>query len=168
AQKPAFRGAFRERRCLVPADGFYEWQHAGRRRQPFLIRMRDGRPFGLAGLWEFWRGPDAGVLETFTILTTSANALVLPLHDRMPVIVAPEHHDLWLDPGVRDPALLMPLLRPYPAEKMIAFPVSTLVNSPRNEGAACAAPVAEATETPPQQHPRDDAPRDKGGQQLLF
>ena len=143
ATNPAFRAAFRRRRCLVPADGFYEWQQVDRRhKQPFYIRMRDGSPFAFAGLWEHWEGPQGDALETCTILTTDPSELVRPVHDRMPVILDPRDWDLWLDPGVQDPARLQPLLHPYPAEKMTAFPVGQAVNNPANDREECIAPLA--------------------------
>ncbi len=142
ASKPAFRAAFRRRRCLVPADGFYEWQRVVRQKQPFYIRMRDGLPFAFAGLWEYWEGPQGDALETCTILTTEPSELVRPVHDRMPVILDPSDWDLWLDPGVQDPARLQPLLRPYPPEQMIAFPVGQAVNNPANDREECIAPLA--------------------------
>ena len=143
ASKPAFRAAFRRRRCLIPADGFYEWQRGVRGgKQPFYIRMRDGQPFAFAGLWEQWDGPQGKALDTCTILTTEPNALLRPIHDRMPVILDPRDWALWLDPGVQDPARLQPLLRPYPAEQMLAFPVGQLVNHPANDREECIAPRA--------------------------
>jgi putative SOS response-associated peptidase YedK len=141
AEKPAFRAAFKARRCLVPAGGFFEWKATGgKHKQPFHIRMRDGRPFALAGLWERWHGGDGGeAVETCVILTTEANELVRPLHDRMPVILAPADFGAWFDP--RTPAAeLHALLRPYPAEEMEAVPVGSYVSNPRNEGPQCLAP----------------------------
>lgn len=134
ADKPAFRAAFRRRRCLVLADGFYEWQKSAKRKQPFFFHLRDDRPFAFAGLWESWEGADNSHLETCTILTTAPNELVAPVHDRMPVIVTPDTHDAWLDPAVEQPDRLSPLLRPYPAEAMDAYPVGPLVNSPTHDG----------------------------------
>ncbi len=139
--KPAFRSAFRRRRCLLPADGFYEWQKAGTRKQPYFVRMADGKPFALGGLWERWDGPD-GPIASCTILTTDVNALLAPIHDRMPVIVAAADFERWLDPGRQDPADLMPLARPYPADAMVAFPVRTLVNSPATDDPRCIEPAA--------------------------
>lgn len=142
AEKPAFRAAFRRRRCLVVADGFYEWQRAGSKKQPYFIRLADDRPFAFAGLWEFWEGPDHSALETGTLITTDANELMEPIHNRMPVILAPDDYDRWLDPAIQKPDQLQPLLRPYPSDAMLAYPVSTHVNSPRNEDAKCIAPAA--------------------------
>lgn len=128
AEKPAFRSAFKFRRCLVPADGYYEWKkRKGGQKQPYLARNADGSPFAFAGLWERWQAPEEEVIESCTILTTDANDLTQPIHDRMPVILKLEDHDLWLDPDVRDPNLLKPLLRPYPSGEMIVQPVSPKV-----------------------------------------
>lgn len=137
ADKPAFRAALRRRRCLVVADGFYEWQRVGKLRRPMFIHMRDDRPFAFAGLWESWEGADHSALESCTILTTAANDLVRPVHDRMPVIVAPEDYGRWLDPLVQTPEPVLPLLRPYPSEAMEAYPVSARVNSPARDEPGC-------------------------------
>jgi putative SOS response-associated peptidase YedK len=118
ASKPAFRDSFRRRRCLIPADGFYEWQKIGSRKQPHLFRRKDGEPFAFAGLWERW-GSDQDRLESCTILTTSANELVGALHDRMPVILGPADYDRWLDPSVVDATELEPLLDAFPADEMV-------------------------------------------------
>jgi putative SOS response-associated peptidase YedK len=131
AEKPSFKGAFRSRRCLVPADGFYEWRKIGGRKVPYLIRRPDGRPFAFAGLWEHWKGP-SGAIDSCTIITTSPNELMRPIHDRMPVIVDDEAFDAWLDPGTPSEAL-RELLRPAPDGRLVAFPVSTRVNSPSND-----------------------------------
>ncbi len=143
ATKPAFRWAFRERRCLILADGFYEWQRQGRRKQPFYICLRDGRPFAFAGLWERWVPPDGQPIDSCTIITTVANELIRPLHVRMPVILAPKDYDLWLDPSVGEIERLQPLLRPYPSDEMTAYPVSTLVNNPANDTSGCTAPLPQ-------------------------
>ena len=138
ADRPAFREAMKRRRCLVPADGFYEWQkqEGSKRKQPYLIRMKDDRSFAFGGLWEsWWRGDDR--IESFTILTTSPNVLVAPIHDRMPVIVPPGEYDRWLDPAV-GAADVAGLLRHYPADEMEAQPVSTQVNNPANDDPSCA------------------------------
>ena len=124
ADKPSFRTALRRRRCLIVADGFYEWQTVGKRRQPMFIHRRDDRPLAFAGLWESWEGADHSALESCTILTTAANDLVRPIHDRMPVIVDPEDYGRWLDPAVQQPEPILPLLRPYPSEPMEAYAVS--------------------------------------------
>lgn len=142
AEKPAFRSAFVRRRCLVPADGFYEWKRTAGGKQPFFFQMRDGRPLAFAGLWEQWKSPDGGQIESYTILTTDANELLRPVHDRMPVILPPDAYDLWLDPDVQKPNVLLALLHPYPEEAMTAYPVSMRVNSPANDDPQCIAPVA--------------------------
>jgi putative SOS response-associated peptidase YedK len=142
ATKPAFRRAFRERCCLIFADGFYEWQRRERRKQPYYIRLRDGRPFAFAGLWERWAPQDGHRLDSCTIITTVSNTLIQPLRVRMPVILAPEDYDLWLDPTVQDMDRLQPLLRPYPSEEMVAYPVSAKVNNPANDTPDCIVPVA--------------------------
>lgn len=140
-EKPAFRAAFKRRRCLVPASGFYEWKKEGKGKQPYYITMPDGSPFAIAGLWEYWAGADGSALESCTLLTTSANGLMQPLHDRMPVIVQPEDYAQWLGSG-RDETpqaldQLQHLLRPYADDGLVAYPVSTYVNNTRNEGADC-------------------------------
>ena len=137
AQKPAYRAALRRRRCLLPADGFYEWQRSGKRKQPFLIRMDDDGLFALAGLWESWQAPDGSHIESCTILTTGPNDLVEPIHDRMPVILAADDYSLWLEPAIEEPDRLAPLLRPFPSQRMVAHPVGTHVNSPVNDDPRC-------------------------------
>lgn len=142
AEKPAYRTSFKNKRCLIPADGFFEWKKEGKLKQPFLIHRQDGKPFAFAGLWSIWRDPEKGQpVETFTILTTEANDLLRPLHDRMPVIVDRENFDLWLDPKVGDPEKLQPLLVPHAVEGFEAFPVSRAVNSPANDSPGCIAPL---------------------------
>jgi putative SOS response-associated peptidase YedK len=143
AEKPAYKSSFKNKRCLVAADGFYEWKKEGKLKQPYLIRRADKKPFAFAGLWSSWRNPEQGgqPVQTFTILTTSANDLMRPLHDRMPVILDRENFDLWLDPKVQDPEALQKLLVPYAAEGFEAFPVSRVVNNPANEVADCIAPL---------------------------
>jgi putative SOS response-associated peptidase YedK len=141
ASKPAFRSAFRDRRCLILTDGFYEWRKLEDRKQPYHIRRRDGKPFAFAGLWENWSKGEAPV-QSCTILTTDANDLMRPLHDRMPVILDPGNFDPWLDPTVNKPAEVQPLLAPCPAEWLEAIPVSTHVNNPRHEDASCVTPMA--------------------------
>lgn len=132
--KPAFRDAFAKRRCLVPVSGFYEWHKLGEgaRKQPYVIERADQRVFMLAGLWERWT-KGATPLETFTIITTGANELLEPIHDRMPVILEPEAFDAWLDPGNSDADALTNLLKPAAAEGFRRRAVSTLVNSPKND-----------------------------------
>lgn len=137
AAKPAFRAAMRRRRCLVVADGFYEWQRTGRAKQPYFLRLHGDRPFAFAGLWEAWEAPDHSTLETCTILTTAANELVRPIRDRMPVILPASGYGTWLDPAIEDPRQLMPLLAPYPSEEMEARPVGNFVNSPSHDSPQC-------------------------------
>ncbi len=141
ATKPAFRAAFRKRRCLILADGFYEWKKENRHKQPFHIRLHDGRPFAFAGLWEHWEGREGAAIDSCTILTTTPNDLLRPLHHRMAVILAPEDYGLWVDPAIQEADRLQPLLRPNPAEMMTAFPVSTRVNNPAHDGPDCIAPL---------------------------
>jgi putative SOS response-associated peptidase YedK len=136
ATKPPFRRAFRSRRCLVVADGFYEWQPTSGRKQPYFVGLQDDRPFGLAGLWERWE-KHGGPVESCTILTTDANELMRPIHERMPVIVPPDQYGLWLDPRFEDTKRLAKLLQPFPAEGMLAYPVSTLVNNAKNDVPQC-------------------------------
>jgi putative SOS response-associated peptidase YedK len=140
ADKPMFRHALRKRCCLVPASGFYEWAAAGGRKQPYCFRARDEKPFAFAGLWERWGGP-GGPVESCAILTTTANELVQPVHDRMPVIVPQPHWQAWLDRDMQDTAAVVPLLRPYPSDALRAYPVGLLVNSPKNDGPGCLAPA---------------------------
>jgi putative SOS response-associated peptidase YedK len=136
AEKPAFKSALVRRRCILPSDGFYEWDKTGGTRQPYHFRRRDGDLFGFAGLWEEWNAPDGSPLLTCTILTTNANATVGRVHDRMPVILRSlEDEAEWLDPAVRRPEDLLPLLGPYPDEEMEAVPVSRRVNLPTNDSA---------------------------------
>lgn len=146
AEKPAFRAAFRRRRCLVVADGFYEWQKQNGAKQPFYIRLRDSRPFAFAGLWEHWEGADGSVIESCTLLTTQPNDLLRVLHNRMPVILQPKDYELWLDPETQQPDLLQPLLHPYPPAEMDAYPVSRWVNSPNNDDPKCIEPLPQVTD----------------------
>ena len=150
AVKPAFRAAFRCRRCLVVADGFYEWKppsvppcQGGRQggKQPFYIRMRESGPFAFAGLWEHWEGADGTAIDSCTILTTGPNDVVRPMHDRMPVILHRQDCGRWLDPDVQGVDSLAPVLRHYPSEEMRAYPIGTRVNNPANDGPACIEPL---------------------------
>lgn len=146
AEKPAFREAMRKGRCLLPADGFYEWQKLGKGKQPYNIGMADGSVFAFAGLWDRWRSPADDLLETCTVLTTDSNALVREIHDRMPVILRPKDYDLWLDPGVTDPARVAGLLQPFDARLMKKCPVSTRVNNVKYDDAECAQEIVLAPE----------------------
>lgn len=141
AEKPAFRSAFARRRCLVLADGYFEWRMEGKQKLPLYFRRQDEQPFAFAGLWESWRGPEGGSgppLESATIVTTAANALSANIHDRMPAILAPENYDAWLDLGA-DRHGLLDLLRPYPPQEMKVEPVGTRVNSFQNDDPECIA-----------------------------
>jgi len=141
AEKPSFRTAFRKRRCLILADGFYEWQKTNGGKQPYYIRMKNGSPFAFAGLWESW-DKYGGEIRSCTILTTDANEMVREVHHRMPVILPPETYDLWLDPDMWETEPLLDLLRPYPDDGMEAYPVSRFVNSPSNDDERCVESVA--------------------------
>lgn len=142
AEKPSFRAAFKTRRCLVIATGFYEWQVQGLSKQPMWIGLKSNRPFAFAGLWEQWHPPEGADIESCTILTTEPTELLRPIHNRMPVILAPSSYDQWLDPTVHDAESLKSLLRPYPSEELTAYPVSTLVNNPRHDAPDCLEPVS--------------------------
>lgn len=141
AEKPSFRTALRKRRCLVPADGFYEWQQTGGRKRPMRIVLRSREPFAFAGLWDTWRSPEGEAITSCTIVTTSANSLMEPIHSRMPVILPRENEAAWLAPDNEDVQALCGLLLPYPSERLEAYEVSGLVNSPRNETSQCIAPA---------------------------
>lgn len=133
-EKPAFREAFKRRRLIIPADGFYEWQRTGGRKQPFFFHMKDNHPFGFAGLWDRWKSEDGEAVESCTILTTDANEVLRPVHDRMPVILATEDYELWLDDDLRKSSLREELLRPFTASEMEGYPIGLSVNSPYNQG----------------------------------
>ena len=137
ATKPAFRSALRQRRCLIPADGFYEWRKTGLDKQPYYITMADARIFAFAGLWEHWQGNAGEALESCTIVTTQSNDLMQSIHDRMPVILQSPDYARWLDPQLQDAQAVAPLLRPLHAAFMVAELVGPYVNSPRHEGARC-------------------------------
>lgn len=136
AMKPAYRSAFRKGRCLIVADGFYEWKKTGTNKQPFFIRLKDDEPFAFAGLSEHWHRGDQAI-DSATIITTEPNELMEGIHDRMPVILSPEDYDLWLEPDFHGQGKLLEMLKPYPAEDMEAYPISTTVNNPRNETKEC-------------------------------
>lgn len=133
SKKPAFRNAFRQRRCLVVADGFYEWRKDGRHTVPMRIILKTGEAFGFAGLWETWESPEGTAIETCSIVTTTPNAVMEPIHNRMPVILPRKAESVWLDIAISNTAALQELLVPYPAEEMEAYEVSTMVNSPTND-----------------------------------
>ena len=133
----------RRRRCLVPADGYYEWQATGVKKPkvPYFIHMQDRQPFAIAGLWDTWEGPDGSSLQTCTLITTTPNELMEPIHDRMPAILHPRDYAKWLDPAPQTPERLQALLKPFPAESMAAHPVSTLVNKPENDSPELVVPA---------------------------
>jgi putative SOS response-associated peptidase YedK len=139
--KPSFRRAFRERRCLIPADGFYEWKRTNGAKQPYYIRMKEGRPFAFAGLWESWNDDGGPEIRSCAILTTAPNALAGEIHDRMPVILPAGSYDAWLDLEAEKEELVS-LLAPYPEAEMEAYPVSRFVNSPSNNDPRCIEPAA--------------------------
>lgn len=165
AEKPSFRTAFRKHRLLLPTDGFYEWKQTPTGKQPIHIGMKDKGLFAFAGLAERWLSPDGEVLDTCTIVTTQANAMLAPMHDRMPVILAPEHYERWLDVGHTDVA---DLFAPFPADAMTWYPVSTRVNSVRNDDAQLIEPLREST-APDVAAPAEEAPERPGpAQSQLF
>ena len=134
AEKPAFRNALKRRRCLVLADGYYEWQKTPVGKRPYRIIMKSGEPFAMAGLWETWKDPQGNVVPSCTIITTAANDFLAPIHNRMPVILPRESEEMWLDPGVAYPDSIARILTPYSSDVMDAYGVSTLVNNARNNG----------------------------------
>jgi len=146
AEKPSFRKPFKQRRCLVLADGFYEWQKEGRVKQPYYIRLKSERPFAFAGLWDHWASADGNTIETCALLTTEPNELMAPIHHRMPVILNPDTYDDWLDPDQQDVERLATLLGSYPAEKMMANPVSRIVNNARFDDPRCVSALVEQEE----------------------
>ena len=146
ASKPAFRSAFRRRRCLVLADGFFEWRKEGKQRIPLYFSQKSGEPMAFAGLWENWQSPEGEWIRSCTILTTAANSFIEPIHNRMPVILSAETEPLWLDPLTDTPANLEPLLLPAPPELLDAVEVSPTVNNVRNHGPDCIAPVTMSEE----------------------
>jgi|SRR5205807_3257960 len=143
AELPSFRDAFRKRRCLILADGFYEWKEEGSRKQPVYIRMKDEEPFAFAGLWEHWEDKDGMVIESCTLLTTEPNELLKPVHNRMPVILDSTDYKQWLDPDIQDVTRLKPLLRPYPPDEMTWYPVNLRVNNPKHDDPFCIEPLPE-------------------------
>jgi putative SOS response-associated peptidase YedK len=144
AEKPSFRDAMKRRRCLIPADGFYEWKKAGGKKLPYCFTMADDAIFAFAGLWERWRNPSGEPVESCTILTTEPNELAREIHDRMPVILSPEDYELWLDPGFARVDELKEMLKPYPAAGMRSFRVSDRVNQVKNDDPDCAAEIEAA------------------------
>jgi putative SOS response-associated peptidase YedK len=148
ASKPAFRVAFKKRRCLIIADGFYEWRKVGKVKKPMHIRLKSREPFAFAGLYEYWDKTKSGkILQSCTIITTTPNDLMKSIHHRMPVILRPEFEERWLDPEYQDVSNLMSMLKPYSPEEMEAFEVSKFVNSPKNQGFECISPVSSHIQT---------------------
>jgi putative SOS response-associated peptidase YedK len=141
ATKPAFRDSLKFRRCLIPADAFYEWQRTSTSKQPFCFEVDDGGLFAFAGLWERWRDPSGQWVKSCSILTTTPNAMTSAIHDRMPVILEPENYDLWLDPGMQNVAAISELLKPYDARQMRCYSISTRINHVANDDEACSALV---------------------------
>jgi putative SOS response-associated peptidase YedK len=143
AEKPSFRGSYRHKRCIIIADGFYEWKLlAGKKtKTPYFIHMKNRAPFAIAGLWDHWESPDGSSVKTCSIITTTANELMESIHDRMPVILHARDYAKWLDPSPQTPESLQPLLKPFPADEMSAYPVSTLVNKASNDLPELVVPV---------------------------
>jgi len=141
ATKPAFRDALKYRRCLIPADGFYEWLRTGKVKQPYCFEINEGQLFAFAGLWDRWKDPSGNWMKTCSILTTTPNAVTAPVHDRMPVILDPDAYDLWLDPGMTEVATESEVLKPCDARLMRCYPLSTRINHVANDDEECSAPV---------------------------
>src|SRR5437016_2240556 len=141
ATKPAFREPLKVRRCLIPADGFYEWQRTPTSKQPYCFEVNEGELFAFAGLWDGWKDPSGTWIKTCSILTTTPNALTSTVHDRMPVILHPDCYDLWLDPGMQNVAAISELLKPYDASQMRCYPVRTRINHVANDDEECAKAV---------------------------
>jgi putative SOS response-associated peptidase YedK len=141
ATKPAFRDPLTSRRCLIPADGFYEWQRSGKAKQPYCFEVNDGELFAFAGLWDRWKDPTGQWVKSCSILTTTPNAVTSAVHERMPVILDRDHYDLWLDPGMTNVESVSDLLKPYDARMMRCYPVSSRVNRVANDDAECSTPI---------------------------
>lgn len=140
-QKPSFKNSFKKHRCIIPCSGFYEWEKIDKKtKMPYYIRHKNGEPFALAGLWDEWNN-DGGNLTTFTIITTTPNKIIEPIHDRMPVILKAEDHDMWLNPDIKNTENVITLLKPYPAEEMELYEISTYVNNPKNDSPECIEPL---------------------------
>ena len=144
--KPAFRDALKLRRCLIPADGFYEWSRIGKAKQPYCFEVNEGELFAFAGIWDRWRDPSGATIETCSILATTPNAVTSTIHDRMPVILDPDSYDLWLDPGMKDVSAASELLKPFDARLMRSYPISMRINHLANDDEDCSRPV-ELAET---------------------
>jgi putative SOS response-associated peptidase YedK len=141
ATKPAFRDPMKFRRCVIPADAFYEWQRTAKSKQPFCFEVNGGELFAFAGLWDRWKGPSGQWVKSCSILTTTPNAVAARVHGRMPVILDPASYDLWLDPGMTNTQVITELLKPYDAQSMRCYPVSTLINHVANDDAECSTPT---------------------------
>jgi putative SOS response-associated peptidase YedK len=148
-QKRSFSRAIKTQRCLIVADGFYEWQQVEKKKYPVYIKLRSGKPFGLAGIYDRWKSGDGAVITSCTIITTVPNEVVKPLHNRMPVIIERDERTLWLDKNVTEIAEIMPLLKPYPSGEMEAYQVSTKVNSPKFNQPECIKPVSSTGKVSP-------------------
>lgn len=144
-KKPSFKNAFKRRRCLIIASGFYEWRKEEKRKQPHFILMKDKKPFAMAGIWDHWESPKEESFESCAIITTTPNSLMAPIHQRMPVIIEPDNYDKWLDP---DRKQLKPFLKPFDSQKMLAYPVSIYVNRPKNNDRGCILPLRSPTKRP--------------------
>jgi putative SOS response-associated peptidase YedK len=142
--KPAFRDLLKSRRCLVPADGFYEWATTARAKQPYCFEVNAGELFAFGGLWDQWRDPTGKTIESCSVLTTTPNAVASSVHDRMPVILGPECYEFWLDPGMKKVSAVSEMLRPYDAQQMRCYPVSTRINRVANDDEECSRPVEPA------------------------
>lgn len=140
-EKPSFKAAFKKRRCLILADGFYEWKKTGQEKLPMYIYLKNEKPFAFAGIWETWQSPDGSTMHSCAIITTAPNELMIPIHDRMPAILSKAHIDMWLDTSRVDEKILLNLLNPYPSEEMSVYQVSKIVNSPQNDIPACIDPI---------------------------
>jgi putative SOS response-associated peptidase YedK len=171
AEKPAFRAAMKRRRCLIPADGFYEWQATGERKRPFYVHAKSGKPLAFAGLWETWMGPNGEELETAAIVTTTANRTLKPIHERMPVIVPPEAFDFWLDGASVDATTAAALIAPAPDNLLEAYEISTAVNRTANDNPNLLEPVVPGkleAAPPPKPPARVKRAKKDGGQGALF
>ena len=170
-EKPAFRAAMRRRRCLIPADGFYEWKRVGERKQPYFVRKKSGGPLAFAGLWETWTGPNGEELETAAIVTTNANRALADIHDRMPVVVPPDAFDLWLDSANVDAKTAAVLMAPAPEGLLEAYEVSTAVNRTANDNPALvekSAPIAVEPESKPAKRTAKPRTKKDDGQASLL
>jgi putative SOS response-associated peptidase YedK len=145
AEKPSFKTAFKKQRCLIPVNGFYEWKQDSKPKQPYYFKMKDEETFALAGLWEFWKPKtgDGEPIYSFTLITTTPNKVLEPVHDRMPVILNEKDYDAWLDPKNNDIEKLLKLIQPYPDTKMTGYAVSTFVSASKNQGPDCIKPLGE-------------------------